>query len=310
LPAVVHPARSQTPPETPTQTPPQTPIQTPVLTPAGPKAAGAVNPSIASEKPAAAAKKKRSAWPFILGGIGVLLACLLALGTAARISENQRGTQTAAVDYQSQAPAQDGTSTPAPLTPEGVPPDAFKAMTLALENWRKGATDDAYTANIQAIETLEDNPAYTTAAVNYYTKEEGWVLAAMVGADYFRRHPNEFTPEQLQRLHEALYRAAGDANAKQFFADFAENPVFLAAEMRYRLYFDGGGEKIQKDLEKSLKQPITLRRFPELKLLEAETLIAQGNLQRARDAQSNLLKDRSLPSWVQDLTRELDAKLK
>jgi serine/threonine protein kinase len=267
-----------------------------------------VSPAVPAS-PSPSGPQKRQVWLWILGSMVLAFLLLASLGGLYRARQDRIAAQTVAPSVTETAePAVQAGS--AALSQEGLPPEALQALDIALEQWKNGSTAEAYAAIVKAIESLQDNPAYTTAAVNYTLKQDAWALAAMIGSEYYRRHPNEFTPEQLLRLHETLYRAAGDEGADQFYQDFDKNPLFQVARMRHELYFSSGAEGIKEDLGRLIEQPLILRRFPEAKLLEVEMYLKLGDNNRARQLQEKLLKDRSLPEWVHVMTQDLEAKLK
>jgi serine/threonine protein kinase len=309
MPVTDQPARNAVPTETVTSLPdqviPPAPVQASEDAPAAPG------------KPLGSGRKKRSIWPWIIAAAGVVLICLVSLGFLNKVVQQRKtaGTATAQAVMRlemTSSPGSTGASVPGSdgLSANGLPQTAQDDLEKAVERWKKGDSEQATALTLKAVNQLGDNPAYIAAAINYLVKNDAWVLAAMVGGDYYRKHPGEFSPEQLQRLHEALYQAAGDANSKKFLEDFAANPVFQVAELRYQLYYGGGPAAIQAELDKILSQPLTSRRFPEAKLLEVETFIQSGEFQKARDAQAILLTDKSLPGWVRQLAQDLEAKLK
>lgn len=88
------------------------------------------------------------------------------------------------------------------------------------------------------------------------------------------------------------------------------NPLFSAAELRYRLYYGGDAQEIQDRLAKLMKNDLFATRFPEAYLLEAEIEGKTGDNQRAKDQIDQVNANPDLPVWVKDEARLLSEQFK
>ncbi|HTX78480.1 MAG TPA: hypothetical protein VMC62_02380, partial [Longilinea sp.] len=104
-----------------------------------------------------------------------------------------------------------------------------------------------------------------------------------------------------------LYLAATDPQGDDFFNSYGSEEVFTAATLRHELYF-GNIDQMKSDLEIALANNILVQQYPELKVLEVEMYVKQGDFTDAKDKYDQL-NLQSLPAWVQEAAVQVDEQI-
>jgi serine/threonine protein kinase len=190
-----------------------------------------------------------------------------------------------------------GTASAAPL------PDIISAVTA----WKQGDIAQAQ-IDITAFEkNASNNVAAYRTGFQYLQEQKAWLVAAMT--IFNPLHPQGGTirlgfPENVR---EVLYLAAKDSQGDDFFSTYGDEAPFTAATLRHQLYF-GDVTQMETKLEKLLADTTVVQRYPELKLLEVELYVKQGDLTTAK-AKYNQLNLQSLPDWVQKIAVQVDEQI-
>jgi len=195
------------------------------------------------------------------------------------------------------------TAIPTSTTVTAPLPDIVSAVTA----WKQGDIAQAQ-VDIDAFEKNAGNNAtdYRTA-FQYLQEQKAWLVVAMT--IFNTRHPQGGAirlgfPENVR---EVLYLAAADPLGDSFFNTYGNETPFTAATLRYELYF-GDVNQMETQLDKLLADPTAVQRFPELKLLEVELYIKQGDFTDAK-AKYDQLNLQSLPEWVQKIAVQVDEQI-
>jgi hypothetical protein len=180
----------------------------------------------------------------------------------------------------------------------------------ALAAWEAGELESAagLVDKLQAL--VAGQPEQAFGVMQSFADKNAWLLAAMFGRASYEQNQAIFIGERIQLLHKALYLAAKDPKAGDFFDLNKENPIFSVAFLRYRLYYGGNPNEINKRVQVILNAPLVVRRFPEAYLLEVEVIYMSGDNQRAKTALAELLAKPNIQAWVIKQARLLQADIK
>jgi tRNA A-37 threonylcarbamoyl transferase component Bud32 len=297
----------------------------------GKAAAAPVGRAAAPKAPAG----KRSPWPFVAGGVLLLLCCVFGFlavrgnrlkSQAAATTE--AGTQAAVVGASATVvdatPAATGTQpTAAPsgaaatLSPPIAtaqaqftqsPNDPTAALNLSLAYWDAGQTRDSQQTLARAADLAGPrNTAFFQNAGDQFKQRKAWIAAA---AMYFRAVKSlgfgaKVPPDLEADFHESLYEAAvfPDINAILPFQSVAavEQPIAQVAEARFDLY--NGDPAAARILLNQVNRNDP--GMPEASLLQAEMDAKAGKTFDAKQLLTILVADLNAPDWVRNSAQNL-----
>lgn len=175
--------------------------------------------------------------------------------------------------------------------------------------WNDGKTEEAQKKIIEAQNLSGSDAIFNDLIINELGKQNAWGLAAFALFSGQRAQPLENLNKQVDKIHEVVYKAAIDERCENLFIQNASNPMFLAATIRWELYFGDKG-KAKGLLDKTTNNPIQNKRFPELKLLSIEIDILENNGEPAKLHYRNLLQEKNnLPIWVLEEAKKLEPQI-
>lgn len=184
---------------------------------------------------------------------------------------------------------------------------AREAMESAVLAWENGDIDTA-ARELEHMYVVKDIKFYQDA-LWHFNQNDAWLLSAMmIFSEEVRPLLGWKTEEQLDKIHEVLYMAAGDPLAKDFINQHADKPLFPVAVIRYDLLYGDDPEQARRSLADILNDPTQLKQFPEARLLEVELVIQLNNSMLANELLDELLQDENLPEWVGQNALELKRK--
>jgi serine/threonine protein kinase len=250
-----------------------------------------------------AANKKP--WPWILGGIGLIVLCcflFLAIGRPWISKRIAAQTQTAAA----QIPVFD--------TPQSKStPDLKKAnenLQQAIEAWNEKNLPMAIELLRKAYESANGDQGFYWSAVEQLISKNSWLLAAMVVFNPLSKDVENSSADRLLLLHEVLYRAAGDSMAGDFIGNNANRPLFKVAVIRYEMLAKNNPKETTKIQIQNLRNdPQIMNQFPEIQLLEMEFAYRIQDKASANTINQEILSSKDLPIWVIDFAREFQLKI-
>jgi serine/threonine protein kinase len=264
-----------------------------------------------SEPAGKTGKPNKTAW--MIGIIiGLVLCCVAGLVVMQAIKKN-RAIATATV-----VPTQIVTAienSPDVVTPAGVTavPTAGANATPssdivnAVTAWKQNDITQSQTdVNAFEVNAGSDTEAYRSA-FQYLQSQKAWLVAAM--AIFNSLHPlgGEIRLGFPENVREVLYLAATDSEGASFFGTYGNEAVFTAATLRHELYF-GDVDQMKNKLENLLADNTVVQRYPELKLLEVEMYVKQGDLNDAK-IKYNQLNLQNLPAWVQKIAAQVSEQI-
>jgi len=274
------------------------------------------------------AKKRISPWPFIIGGVVLVLACLFVLFVLRSdrlLRTRASATATALVQVQSlitpvavtASPLPNATNTasapptiaatldPAVATPLAQfnqnPNDPNAALTLSLAYWDAGQNRPA----LQTLATAANlagatNTQFFSNAGDQFKQRQAWLPAA---AMYFRAIKSlgfgaKPSADMTNNFHEALYQASVQPDIQSYLPftslSAVEQPMAMVAEARYDFY--NGNSSQARILLNQVKQ--IKPGMPEASLLQAEVDAKDGKTFQAKQLLQILIGDLNAPDWV------------
>jgi tRNA A-37 threonylcarbamoyl transferase component Bud32 len=298
------------------------------MRPAQLKAAAPGAKTVAAKSPA---KKRLSPWPFIIGGVLLIAACLfvlLVLGynkrmKAQALATTQAATQSVAIQpagtalSSSTAPSPTATNTasaaptvaatvdPAIETPLAQfnqnPNDPNAALTLSLAYWDAGLNRLSLQilANAANLAGATDTQFFSNAG-DQFKQRQAWLPAA---AMYFRAIKSlgfgaKPSADMTNNFHEALYQASVQPDIATYLPftslSSVEQPMAMVAEARYDFY--NGNPAQARILLNQVKQ--IKPGMPEASLLQAEVYAKDGKTFQAKQLLQILIGDLNAADWV------------
>jgi hypothetical protein len=182
------------------------------------------------------------------------------------------------------------------------PDNPYAYLDLAASYWDEnmfGEAEDAYGA---ALERAGNDPEFYVRAGDIALERELWTEAAQMYLEAARLMRTSAPPELQDRMRQALYLASGDPDADEMLEDLhgSRVPPDLVAVLQARQALEQGQIVRAKMLVRRLNErsPGLGELKGELKLLEAEILIAEGQEEQAVDELVALLSDPVTPQWI------------
>lgn len=278
--------------------------------------------------------KKGSTWPFIVGG--VLLVVCAAITAFAFLG---RGRLLALLDNPSKTALTSPASTPpspataAPLTviPTSAPlKTAVPAIATALGAVKQNPNDPQAILELSLTYWDAGNPrlslltlgkAADLAGVNntqffenagdQYKQRQAWIPTAAM----YLRAIKSFGPagkptaDLTTNYHEALYKASVSPDLPLYlpFEDLArvEQPISMVAQARH-LYYNGNPSQAHQILN---QVEVLKPHMPEASMLTAEMDAMEGKTFEAKQILNILLADLNTPDWVRELAQTLSNKI-
>lgn len=277
------------------------------------------------------AKKRLSAWPFIIGAVFLVLACVLVLVVlgynrrmkAQALATVEAVTQSAAIQPRattvpsviastpnatsaiSASPTIVATLDPAVATPLAQfnqnPSDPNAALSLSLAYWDAGQTRPSLEKLATAANLAgPSNTQFFSNAGDQFKQRQAWLPAA---AMYFRAIKSlgfgaKPSADMLNNFHEALYQASVQPDIASYLPftslSTVEQPMAMVAEARYDFY--NGNPTQARVLLNQVKQ--IRPGMPEASLLQAEVDAKDGKTFQAKQLLQILIGDLNAPDWV------------
>jgi tetratricopeptide (TPR) repeat protein len=283
----------------------------------------------------ASPRKKRSPWPFIAGGVLLMICCIFAALAARRGSPANPSLTDVPLLISPDVPTATLTPLPPTLTntPEVLPsatatviPELATAQALAQQNPKD--PDSLLALSLVywdvgqprlSLETLgraadlagPTNDHFFLKAGDHFKQRQAWIASA---AMYLRAikalGPAGKPPDELVlNFHESLYKASILPELPSYLpydsVSRVEQPISMVAQAR-NLFYNGNAEEAHR----LLNQVKRLRpKFPEAGLLEAEMDAKEGRTLDAKQILGILLADLNTPDWVRVMAQDLLNKI-
>ena len=295
------------------------------MRPAQLKVAAPSAKTVAAKSPA---KKRTSPWPFIAGGILLVIGCLFVLFVlrSDRLLKNlASATATALVQVQppiaqiaatasplpngtnaaSASPTTAATQVPAVSTAQEIfnnhPSDPTAALNLSLSLWDSGQIRRCLDAlSTSATLAGATNTQFFSNAGDQFKQRQAWLPAA---AMYFRAIKSlgfggKPSADMTSNYHQAIYQASAQADIESYLPftslGTVEQPMAMVAEARHDLY--NGNPSQAQVLINQVKQ--IRPGMPEASLLQAEIDAKNGKTFEAKQLLQILIGDLNAADWV------------
>ncbi len=294
------------------------------MRPAQLKVAAPSAQTVAAKSPG---KKRASPWPFIAGGILLIIGCLFVLfilrndrllnisasATATALVQQSPVTQTAAAasalpngtGTASASATITGTQVPAIATALAqftqTPNDPTAALNLSLAYWDAGQIrQSAETLSTAANLAGPTNTQFFSNAGDQFKQRQAWLPAA---AMYFRAIKSlgfgaKPSADMTNNYHQAIYQASAQPDIQSYLPftslSTVEQPIAMVAEARHDLY--NGNPSQAQVLLNQVKQ--IRPGMPEASLLQAEVDAKNGKTFEAKQLLQILIGDLNAADWV------------
>lgn len=198
--------------------------------------------------------------------------------------------------------------TPAP-TLQTVPGNLRPELEGAVAAWQNKDLAAATQKLEKARSLIGEDVNLFKSTLQYLESQNAYLLEAMLLLNPGRPALSEGIIAQVETMHAMLYKAAADPLSGDFLKKNIGKTLFDVAPIRYETFF-GDINKARDDLNKVISNRAILSRFPEARLLQVEQMVKANDMVKARQALDVLLKDKTLPAWVNQMAQELDGTLK
>jgi len=295
------------------------------MRPAKLKASASGAKTVAAKSPA---KKRLSPWPFIAGGVLLIIGCLFVLfvlrndrllrtgasATAAALAQAQSPVaQVAATasslpnatNVASTSPTVATTQVPAVATAQVAfnqnPNDPNAALSLSLADWDAGQTKQSVEALATAANLAgSSNTQFFSSAGDQFKQRQAWLPAAAMYLRAVKSFGFGGKPPQdlVNNYHEAIYQASVQPDIQSYLPftslSSVEQPMAMVAEARYDFY--NGNPPQSQILLNQVKQ--IRPGMPEASLLQAEIDAKNGKTFEAKQLLQILIGDLNAADWV------------
>ncbi len=272
-------------------------------------------------------KKRVSPWPFIAGGILLIIGCLFVLYVLRNdrlLRTNASATAMALVQVKSPItpvpatasspnatssaslePTVAATEVPAVATAQTAfnqnPSDPNAALSLSLADWDAGQTQQSVEPLATAANLAgSSNTQFFSSAGDQFKQRQAWLPAAAMYLRAIKALGFGAKPSQdlVNNYHQAIYQASVQPDIQSYLPftslETVEQPMAMVAEARYDFY--NGNPSQAQILLNQVKQ--TLPGMPEASLLQAEIDAKNGKTFEAKQLLQILIGDLNAADWV------------
>jgi len=181
------------------------------------------------------------------------------------------------------------------------PDNPYAYLSLAVAYWDAGDSSQAKQAFDAALERTENDAEFYTRIGDILMQRQMWLEAAKLYLGAGRLGNGPITPELLDRTREALYLAASDPNAANFMQELSSSrfsqDFITIVQARYSLAH-GQLPRAKLAVRRLNDKNVELS---ELKLLEAEIALVEGDQDQAIAKLEGLLTDPAASRWVRQV---------
>ena len=184
---------------------------------------------------------------------------------------------------------------PAVVEPEADIDQANSALEESIMAWEDGDLDVAFDSLKRMTKFAGRDRDFYFGAYQHMMDRGAWLLVAVSIFDTERPIIVDILAENSEAAHEALYYAAEDPMARNFFMRHENHPMFLVAKARFELYH-GDPMVAKEQLGEVFATPRLLEKFPEADLLEVEIFMVLEDYPRAKQELEDLLENKGYSS--------------
>ena len=262
------------------------------------------NTAVQKSTPAApSSRKKPRTWVLALAGAAGLIALGLLIYAAVVVVQNVfPGTlvsmEVATATNPPTPPPQDGANPPD--SQPGIPVEqtaAWQTLKRSLDSYKKSDRAEALIQLNRAIVQAGDNLDFYIKAGDWMASENAWPLAAVLYANTARVQKGPLKDDQVQKIREAVYKAAGDTQLTAVEKVVRTAAILDIARARSELHH-GDPAKAREMIEAMAGKPELVAQYPEILLLEAEMYWKLNDMGRAKELIAVLQQTPNLPEWI------------
>jgi serine/threonine protein kinase/Tfp pilus assembly protein PilF len=179
-----------------------------------------------------------------------------------------------------------------------APDNPYAYLDLAMAYWEAGKASEAEQAFEAALERADNDAEFYVRAGDLTMQRQLWLEAAKLYLEAIHLGKNPASNDLLERTRQAVYLAASDPDATELMGELPGSRVSLdfvaIVQARHALY-QGQLTRAKLAVRRLNDKKVEL---PELKLLEAEIVLHEGDKDQAIAQLEGLLADPTTPGWV------------
>ena len=195
---------------------------------------------------------------------------------------------------------------PRPLQPSKTPdltstaaaPTADQFFDGAIASWRLSSWESMHDNLRLMVIAAGDDREFYQHVYQVVMDKEAYPIGFDLMLNPVHPLPYDLAAEDNDRAHLILYRCALDPMVAEIIAQPEIEPMFVVGRVRYQAYY-GDLNAAKRELGLLQGSNLVTKKFPEMKLLEAEILLLQNDI-RALDLLQSVIDDTTLPQWVRD----------
>jgi serine/threonine protein kinase len=269
---------------------------------------------VVSDSPTVEMLVRRRLWGWLLLGVVLILAFVVVAMRSDHLRQSARQQwYVTATALQQALPA---TPLPKPQNstlpqnlPTDLPPETMEkaqdeldqAIIAYLSGDLGGAKQHLDAMMVAAGKKIE----FYDMALDRMMEKGAWGLALWLTIDPPQDSPIDFVRDRSERMHQLVYLAAADPQAAPVFDQQRASPLFKVAIVRRELLF-GDVTVAKRQLGQLFQDPVTVERFPEVFLLEAEVFRQLDDEPQVQKAVKKILDDTTMPIWVVEIANQMN----
>ena len=184
------------------------------------------------------------------------------------------------------------------LTSTAAAPTADQFFDGAVASWRLSSWESMHDNLRLMVIAAGDDREFYQHVYQVVMDKEAYPIGFDLMLNPVHPLPYDLASEDNERAHLILYRCALDPMVAEIIVQPEIEPMFVVGRVRYEAYY-GDLTAAQRELGVLMESPLVTKKFPEMKLLEAEILLLQKDI-HALDLLQSIASDSTLPQWVRD----------
>lgn len=182
---------------------------------------------------------------------------------------------------------------------------AEKQALMILDAFRANDVTDMRQRIDELNQIVGNDEILFDAAMKQFIRESAWFPALSFLFATPQTDLLQIANRRLLLVHQVIYLAASDPNARDFFDKVDNRPLLSVGKLRNELFY-GDVPQVKKQIGLLVDRPLFVEEFPEIELLQVEMYIKINDLPMARQTLNRLLGKTGKPDWVRSMAEEFD----